>query len=109
MILKNKKKKQTDLCNYVGISNSTFSTWKKRGTSPAAEYIPNIAEFLGVSERYQLTGKSDDNYYLDPEVAVMAQEMATRPELKVLFKASRNVSKESIEAINNMIEKMTND
>ena len=47
--------------------------------------------------------------YLDPEVAVMAQEMATRPELKVLFKASRNVSKESIEAINNMIEKMTKD
>lgn len=78
--LKKNNKKQMDLCSYVGISNSTFSTWKKRGTSPAAEYIPNIAEFLGVSERYLLTGKSDvnSNLSLDLTLVDRIRELANR-------------------------------
>ncbi len=109
-LLKLQNKQAKDLCEHAHISQNTYSNWKRRGTEPNAKYIADIADFLNVSVRYLLTGEEDsDNYYLDPEVAVMAQEMATRPELKVLFKASRNVSKESIEAINNMIEKMTKD
>ena len=78
--LKKNNKKQMDLCSYVGISNSTFSTWKKRGTSPAAEYIPNIAEFLGVSERYLLTGKSDANSHLSFDLTLVdrIRELANR-------------------------------
>lgn len=104
--LHTQKKKTAELCKAAGIANSTFSTWKKENREPQLKYIPNIAKFLGVSIDYLLTGEKSEDYYFDPEVAEMAQEMATRPELKVLFKASRNVSKESIEAINNMIEQM---
>lgn len=103
------KKKTTELCKAAGIANSTFSTWKKENREPQLKYIPSIAKFLGVSIDYLLTGEEAESYYFDPEVSAMAQEMATRPELKVLFKASRNVSKESIEAINNMIQQMTKD
>lgn len=108
--LHKQKKKTTELCKAAGIANSTFSTWKKENREPQLKYIPSIAKFLGVSIDYLLTGKNDNvGYYFDPEVAEMAQEMATRPELKVLFSASRKVSKESLEAINNMIEQMRKD
>lgn len=72
-----------------------------------AERLMEIARRFEVTMEYLMTGECDDNYYLDPEAAELAQEMASRPELKVLFKASRNVSKESIETINNLIKQMT--
>ena len=43
-------------------------------------------------------------YYLDPEAAEIAQELFERPELKVLFKASRKVSAEDIKVIQNMVD-----
>lgn len=95
----------TKLAEYIGVNKSSVSQWRNQRSEPKSRYISAIAEYLGVSTNYLLTGE-EGNYYFDPEVAEMAQEMATRPELKVLFKASRNVSKESIEAINNMIKQM---
>lgn len=107
-LLKEQKKQAKDLCEYAEISQNTFSNWKRRGTEPNAKYISSIADFFHVSERYILTGEdaAQESFYYDPEVAELAQEMATRPELRVLFKASRNVSKESIEVINKMIDQM---
>lgn len=99
----------SQFCREVGIGQSTYATWKQKDREPQLKYVPQIAEYFGVSIDFLLTGKTTDDYYLDPEVSAIAQEMATRPELKVLFKASRNVSKESIEAINNMIQQMTKD
>ena len=48
-----------------------------------------------------------EQYYLDPEVAQMAQELASRPEMQIMFDASRNLTKEDIEVIPALIEKMS--
>lgn len=48
-----------------------------------------------------------EQYYLDPEVAQMAQELASRPEMQIMFDASRNLTKEDIEVITALIEKMS--
>ena len=87
----------------LGVGNGTISRWKN--SAPSTEKLSRVADYFGVSIDY-LLGRDIGNYYIDPDVAEIAEEMATRPELKVLFKASRNVSKESIEAINNMIKQM---
>lgn len=99
----------SDLCKETGIASSTFFTWKTKNKAPSTEALAKISDYLNVSIDYLVKGENEDGYYFDPEVAEMAQEMATRPELKVLFSASRKVSKESIEAINNMIEQMKKD
>lgn len=50
---------QTELCRILQITNSTFSTWKTRGTDPPAKYLILICNFLGVSVDY-LLGRTDN-------------------------------------------------
>ena len=56
-LLDEKDKKATDLCDVLGIRTSTMSTWKTRNSDPPAKYIKQIADFLGVSVNYLLTGQ----------------------------------------------------
>lgn len=57
--LKKQKKKQKELAEYTGISESAVSDWKKKGTNPAAENLSAIADFLNVSVSYLLTGEEE--------------------------------------------------
>lgn len=50
---------QTELCRILQITNSTFSSWKTRGTDPPAKYLILICDFLGVSIDY-LLGRTDN-------------------------------------------------
>lgn len=58
-ILKTKGLNRNDLCKALGFKNNTLSTWKTRGTIPAADVAIMIADFLGVSVRYLVTGECD--------------------------------------------------
>lgn len=55
-LLKIQSKKQSELAEYVGISRAAISDWKSKGTSPTAEYLVKICEFLDISLDYLLTG-----------------------------------------------------
>lgn len=50
--------KFTKFLEEVGIPQSTWYTWKKKDKKPDTDYLLNIAQFLGVSTDYILTGKS---------------------------------------------------
>lgn len=69
------------------------------------------ADLMGWEPDFHLfcddSSSSEKAYYLDPEVAQMAQALYDRPEMRVLFDASRNASKEDIEAVANILEKMS--
>lgn len=72
--LKEKNKMAVDLCHVLDINTSTMSTWRARKKNPPAEYMPAIANFLGVSLDYLLTGSEppprktttdDEDYFLN--------------------------------------------
>lgn len=46
------------LCKVIGISQSTFASWKQHNRIPSSEYIASIAECLGTSTDYILTGNN---------------------------------------------------
>ena len=61
-LLKEKGLKQKQLAEYTGISTSAISAWSKKNTSPAAESLSAIADFLGVSIDYLLRGVDNTSY-----------------------------------------------
>lgn len=58
-IMEQKHLKQSDLANYIGVANSSVSDWKKKGSTPSADKIVKISEFLNVSVDY-LLGRVDE-------------------------------------------------
>lgn len=48
-LLNNKGLKQKDLTDYLGISKNCFTDWKSGKSSSYQKYLPQIAEFLGIS------------------------------------------------------------
>lgn len=42
-------KKQVDLTNYLGLTKNVFTDWKAGRNNSFQKYLPQIAEFLGVS------------------------------------------------------------
>ena len=49
----------------------------------------------------------DEMYYLKKEIAAYAQELANRPGMKTLLDASRNLSEEDLEIVNQLVLKLT--
>lgn len=57
-LLNEHKKKQSELCEYLGISQQRFTDWKSGRVKSYSKYLDRIAEFFGVSVDY-LLGRSE--------------------------------------------------
>ena len=99
---------QAVLAERLGMSKSTIGAYETGDITPSLEALNALADYFNVDINY-LLGKEDISmYYLDPEVAQMAQELYARPEMKVLFDASRKATKEDIEAVASLLNKLSN-
>lgn len=102
----NKGLSQSQLADALNISKSAISMYELGKREPDLETLEGIADFFNVDINY-LLGKEDGSmYYLDPEAAEIAQEVQSRPELKILFDASRKVSADDLELVINMIDRL---
>lgn len=70
--MKQNGQKQKDLAAATCISTSAISAWKKNGANPAAETLSAIADFLGVSLDYLLTGKESPSRLTEDERDLLA-------------------------------------
>lgn len=89
-----------------GFANAYIAGLRK-GTMPA-DRLQKVADFLGVSYAYLLTGEEDEEtYYVNPETADMAQELYDNKDLRLLFDASRNATPEQLRLIRDLVLQMT--
>lgn len=51
---------RSDIYRYTGLADNTFSTWTKRKTMPRADVLLKIADCLGVSIQWLLTGVDEN-------------------------------------------------
>ena len=73
-LLKDQNKKQIELMNYLGLSKNVFTEWKSNRATSYMKYLPQIAEFFGVSVDYLLgketsSTKDEFTYALYNELA----------------------------------------
>ena len=98
------KKTQSDLVKDLGYEKSTVSNWCSGTRVPKLDVIIDIADYLHVKSGDLIEDNRDSGYYIDPDVAEIATTLKERPEMKVLFDASRDVSKEDIDTVVKMID-----
>jgi transcriptional regulator with XRE-family HTH domain len=60
-----KQTSRKELYSSLGLASNTFSNWEKRKTIPAADVALKIADYLGVSIRWLITGKDEQGLTLE--------------------------------------------
>lgn len=108
-IMSERKITQSELSKRTGIRQSSISDWLNGRYEPKQDKIYIIAQALGVSPSWLLgydetTSNQTEGYYVDPETAEFAEYLRTRPEARLLFSASRGISKEDMEKAVEYIE-----
>lgn len=89
------------------VSKSAISMWEKDLRPPSADLIERFADIYGVSTDYIITGRESNApkvYYHDQEAAEYAEYLRTRPHAKILFSASKDMTKEDMEEAVRYIE-----
>ena len=88
----------------TGVSQSNLSDWKRGISTPKQDKLQKIADYLGVSLDYLMTGeeKENDRYYLNDETAKVAQEIFENKELRALFDVQRDMEPDDLVALHNM-------
>ena len=89
---------QKKLAEQLNLSPTTVSAWKTRGTPPPSKYIPQIADFLGVSVGWLISG---EGYPSASEEVVPAsvQEKALLGVFRALPPLGRQVALKQIVAL----------
>lgn len=100
---------QSELAEKLGYADKSMISRIEKGQIdlPQSKIIA-IAEALRVDPSELMGWDDEPGYYLDPEAAEMANELFHRPEMRILFDASRKLTKEDIEMVTTLIEKMSN-
>lgn len=95
---------QTELAQKIEINRSVLNRIEQ-GTRPIRDdELKKIASFFHVTTDYLLENEVKEGYYLDEETARIANEMKERPEMRVLFDASRKLSPEKMNEAKQFID-----
>ena len=108
-ILQKRNLSQADLSKMTGIRSSSISDWLNGKYEPKQDKIAIIADALNVSPVWLIgyddtSSNQSEGYYVDPETAEYAEYLRTRPEARLLFSASRGISKEDMQKAVEYIE-----
>ena len=91
-------------CKDTGISTSTISTWKTKGSLCGPKLQEAICKYFDVSVDYLMKGeKTETKYYLNDETAAIAQSIFENKELRLLFDAAKDAPPEDLSTVHAML------
>ena len=90
----------------IGVSKQTLYKYENNIiTNIPFDKIEGLAKLFHISPAVIMGwDKDDEQYYQDKEAAEYAEMLRTRPEMRMLFSASRGISKEEMQDAVNYIE-----
>ena len=103
--------KLMELSSLFGINYTSFmSEAKKRlmesGFSKAGNSSAKVEAAVPTSDSINDQSAHSDLYYLDDEAGEIAKQVYERPQLRMLFSASKNVSAEDLETVIALVKRM---
>ena len=99
---------QVDLAALIGVSPTTINNWVLGYNVPRMDRIDQLADVFHVP-RSELIGdpmQSPISYYRDPDVARLAEQISTNPDLRLLFDAAKDVAPEDLSAVHQILKSM---
>lgn len=90
----------------TGISQTTFTRWKQKGTKLSMKNLKKLADYFDVSVEYLAEGTEAPNYYLTDETAEIAKDIFDNRELRLLFDTARDVSPEDLKLVHGILLKL---
>ena len=100
-LLAESSKTQKELCEYLGVKKQAFTDWKNGKSTSYLKYLPQIAEFFGVSVDY-LLGKEEK--HSEPEV------LPDKNVIRILGRDGRRIEKhltdEQMQALQVLIDQL---
>ena len=99
-------KTRNEVANDNNVSYTTLASWLNGDNYPRIDKIERLANYFRVNKADLIEDKYSDKepYYNDPSVTEYAQAVKDNPNLKLLFDASKDMSKADIDFVINTIE-----
>jgi transcriptional regulator with XRE-family HTH domain len=99
--------RQRDIARVAGVSEGTVSDWLKRRSYPRMDKIQLLAEHWGIQMSDLVEERSVDNkYYLEKEAKVIAEQLASNPDMLVMFQEFQKLSPANKEIVRAMISSL---
>lgn len=107
----------------MGINKGTVSIWKSKGTTPQTAILGKIADYFGVSVDYLLGNdqkqkapaedegrfKEGELIRLDADSMEILRAVRERPDMKILFSVTKNVTPEDLKKAIKIVEAFKED
>lgn len=103
---KGKRLTQQEMANILGITQNSYSYWENGKVKIDNFSLKKLSDFFNVSIDYILGMEETKPQIYDAETLELLEELRTRPEKKMLLSSSKYATKEDIEAVAKMFEKM---
>lgn len=99
-------KTRNEVANDNNVSYTTLASWLNGDNYPRIDKIERLANYFRVNKADLIENKYSDKepYYNDPSVTEYAQAVKDNPNLRLLFDASKDMSKDDIDFVLNTIE-----
>jgi transcriptional regulator with XRE-family HTH domain len=97
---------QADLAKLLGISKSTISMYERGERTPDFALLERICDYFNIDMDYLLGRDNRSTYYMDPEVARLAQEAYDDPDTRLLLDARKDLSKEDLGMVIDLVKRL---
>ena len=98
---------QGDIAEILGVTRQAVSQYERGEREPSLEMLEKLADYFNVDVSYLVGKENKSTYFIDPEVAEIADFLHKHPRHKTLFEASKKLTDEDVQFVIGMIERMS--
>lgn len=101
------KMSQVDLQKELGVSTATTSDWCAGKKIPKMDRVEEIANLFGVTTSEMLADNlAGEHFYFSKETRDIADEISENKELRLLFKATKDVNAGDLKMITELLKSL---